>query len=274
MKRIFTALCLLLLAGCGEKQEHGFLGYVVGEDALIAAPQAGWVAKMAVQRGQEIKRGDLLFTLDDTREQATRDQAIASLSQAAAQMNDAKAALSLAQKELIRQSGLMKARAGTQQNYDVAKSTYQQAVARISQIEAQEKQAQAVLTDARYQLSQRDVTAQTQGRVEDVYFREGEYAPAMTPVVSVLPPQNIYVRFFVPETEFAKMKLGQEVSITCDACAKDITATITFIAQQEEFTPPVIFSAGNREKLVFKLEARATGGLKLNPGQPVEVHPL
>jgi len=274
MKRIFAALCLLLLAGCGEKQDHGFLGYVVGEDALIAAPQAGWVAKMAVQRGQEIKRGDLLFTLDDTREEATRDQAIASLSQAAAQMNDAKAALSLAQKELVRQSGLMKARAGTQQNYDVAKSTYQQAVARISQIEAQEKQAQAVLTDARYQLSQRDVTAQTQGRVEDVYFREGEYAPAVTPVVSILPPQNIYVRFFVPETEFAKMKLGQKVSITCDACAKNITATVTFIAQQEEFTPPVIFSAGNREKLVFKLEARAADGLKLNPGQPVEVHPL
>jgi len=274
MKRTLAAFCLLLLAGCGEKEDHGYLGYVVGEDALIAAPQAGWVAKLAVQRGAEIKRGDVLFTLDDTREQATRDQAIATLSQAAAQMNDAKAALALAQKELVRQSGLMKARAGTQQNYDIAKSTYQQAVARIDQIKGQEKQSQAVLADARYQLSQRDVTAQTQGRVEDVYFREGEYAPAMTPVVSVLPPENIYVRFFVPETDFAKMKLGAKVSITCDSCAKNITATVTFIAQQEEFTPPVIFSVGNREKLVFKLEARAPGGLKLNPGQPVEVHPL
>ncbi len=274
MKRIVAAFLLLLTAGCGEKKDQGFLGYVVGEDALIAAPQAGWVAKLAVQRGQQVKRGDLLFTLDDTREQAARDSAIASLSLAAAQMNDAKAALALAQKELARQSGLMKAHAGTQQNYDVAKSAYQQAVARVSQIEAQQKQAQALLADARYRLSQRDVTAQTEGRVEDVYFRQGEYAPAMTPVVSVLPPQNIYVRFFVPETEFAKMRLGRKVSIVCDACEKNITATVTFIAQQEEFTPPVIFSKGNREKLVFKLEARAPGGLKLNPGQPVEVHPL
>ena len=267
-------LCLFLLAGCGEKENHGWLGYVVGEDALISAPQAGWVAKLAVERGKEVKRGDLLFTLDDTREQATRDQAIATLLQAAAQMSDARAALSLAQKELTRQGGLMRARAGTAQNYDVAKSTYQQAVARIAQIEGQQKQAQAVLADARYQLSQRDVIAQTEGRVEDVYFREGEYAPAMTPVVSVLPPKNIYVQFFVPETHFAKMKLGQKVSITCDSCVKNITATITFIAQQEEFTPPVIFSVGSREKLVFKLEARAPDGLKLNPGQPVEVHPL
>ena len=274
MKRLLAALCLLLLAGCGEKKDHGYLGYVVGEDALIAAPQAGWVAKLAVQRGQQVKHGDLLFTLDDTREMASRDQAIATLSQAAAQMRDARATLSLAQKELTRQSGLMKARAGTAQNYDIAKSNYQQAVARIAQIEAQEKEAQAVLAGARYQLAERDVVAKTEGRVEDIYFREGEYAPAMTPVVSVLPPRNIYVRFFVPETQFAKMKLGQKVSITCDSCAKNITATVTFIAQQQEFTPPVIFSVGSREKLVFKLEARAPGGLKLNPGQPVEVHPL
>ena len=274
MKRLLAALCLLLLAGCGEKKDHGYLGYVVGEDALIAAPQAGWVAKLAVQRGQQVKHGDLLFTLDDTRETASRDQAIATLSQAAAQMRDARATLSLAQKELARQSGLMKARAGIAQNYDIAKSNYQQAVARIAQIEAQEKEAQAVLAGARYQLSERDVVAKTEGRVEDIYFREGEYAPAMTPVVSVLPPKNIYIRFFVPETQFAKMKLGQKVSITCDSCAKNITATVTFIAQQQEFTPPVIFSVGSREKLVFKLEARAPGGLKLNPGQPVEVHPL
>jgi HlyD family secretion protein len=70
------------------------------------------------------------------------------------------------------------------------------------------------------------------------------------------------------------MKLGQKVSITCDSCAPNITAAVTFIAQQQEFTPPVIFSVGSREKLVFKLEARAPDGLKLNPGQPVEVHPL
>lgn len=274
MKRIAGLVCLLLLAGCGEKEEQGYLGYVVGETALIAAPQSGWVARMAVERGQAVKRGDLLFTLDDTREQSARDQALATLSLAEAQMRDAEATLALARKELERQSGLMKARAGTQQNYDVAQSNYRQAQARIAQIKAQQEQARAVLAQARYQLSQREVTAQTEGRVEDVYFREGEYAPAMTPVVSILPPKNIYVRFFVPETDFAKMKLGRKVSIACDSCPENITATVTFIAQQEEFTPPVIFSKGNREKLVFKLEARAKGGLKLNPGQPVEVHPL
>ncbi len=274
MQKICALLCLVLLAGCGETAERGWLGYVVGDNVLIAAPQAGWVGNLSVQRGQLVKPGDPLFTLDDTREQATRDSAIATIAQTGAQLRDARAALLLAQKELTRQSGLRTAHAGTAQNYDIAKSNYQQAQARIAQIEAQEKQAQAVLSDARYQLSERAVVSRTQGRVEDIYFREGEYAPAAIPVVSVLPPANIYIRFFVPENEFAKVKLGQKVAITCDACAHGITATITFIAQQQEFTPPVIFSVGSREKLVFKLEARTPAGLKLNPGQPVEVRPL
>ncbi len=149
------------------------------------------------------------------------------------------------------------------------------AAAQIGQIDAQIAQARAGLTGAAcYQLSERDVVSRTHGRVEDVFFRTGEYAPAMTPVVSVLPPANIYVRFFVPEGEFAHVKLGQRVAISCDGCAQNITATVTFIAQQQEFTPPVIFSIGSREKLVFKVEARAPGGLRLNPGQPVEVRPL
>ena len=136
----------------------------------------------------------------------------------------------------------MKADAGTKQNYDIAKSNYDTARAQIAQIDAQEANARASLTGAAYQLSERDVISRTEGRVQDIYFRPGEYAPAMTPVVSILPPKNIYVRFFVPETEFAQLKLGQKVSITCDGCAPNHDATITFIAQQEEFTPPVIFS--------------------------------
>jgi HlyD family secretion protein len=273
MKRIVLMIALLL-AGCGQSNDHPWLGYVEGENAFISAPQAGWVAQVAVKRGDWVRRGDRLFTLDDTNQAATRDQANAAIALAQSQRVAAVANLELTRKELARQANLLAANAGTKQAYDVAKAGYDSADAQVSQIDAQIAQARASLSGAAYQLSERDVVSRTTGRVEDVYFRAGEYAPAMTPVVAVLPPANIFVRFFVPEREFAHVKLGQRVAISCDGCGANITATVTFIAQQEEFTPPVIFSQDNREKLVFKVEARAPGGLRLNPGQPVEVRPL
>jgi HlyD family secretion protein len=273
MKRIALA-ALLLLAGCGQDEPQPWLGYAEADNAFISAPEAGWVSRLTVERGAWVKKGDLLFTLDQTSQTAARDQANAAIALAQGQLVAAQANLVLTQKELARQAGLMKADAGTKQNYDIAKSNYDTARAQVAQIQAQEANARASLNGAAYQLSERDVISRTEGRVQDIYFRPGEYAPAMTPVVSVLPPKNIYVRFFVPETEFARLKLGQKVAINCDSCAPNTEATVTFIAQQQEFTPPVIFSIGSRDKLVFKVEARAPDGLKLNPGQPVDVRPL
>ena len=273
MKRL-SVLLVLLLAGCGQSSDRAWLGYAEGDYAFISAPQAGWVTHVAVDRGSRVKKGDLLFKLDDTSQIAARDSAQAAIAQAQGQLVQAEANLDYAHSTFERQTGLMRADASTRQNYDLAKSNYETAQAQVVQIEAAENQARAALANALYQLSQRDVVSRTTGRVQDVYFRQGEYAPAMTPIVSVLPPQNIYVRFFVPENEFAKIHVGDKVKIDCDGCAKNIVATVTFIASQEEFTPPVIFSVTSRKQLVFKIEARAPGGLKLNPAQPVDVHPL
>jgi HlyD family secretion protein len=272
--RAFVCILILLLASCGPQQKNVWLGYVEGEDAFISPPQAGWVTHLAVQRGQWIKRGDLLFTLDDTHEKAARDQAAANLNSAQALLTQEEANHEYTQTELKRQTGLAREHAGVPTNFDAALLAFQQSDRRIPQLQSQIKQLEGALADAEYQLSQRRVIAYTEGRIEDIYFREGEYAPASTPVISLLPPANIYVRFFIPETELQHVRLGQQVAITCDSCAANLRATVTFIAQQEEFTAPDIFSVGNREKLVFKSEARAPGGLKLNPGQPVEVRPL
>ena len=273
MRRL-TILLALFLAGCGAKEDHPWLGYAQGDTAFIAAPQAGWVSRMTINRGDWVNQGEHLFTLDNTRETAARDQAVANLTQAKAALAQEEANLAFAQKSLERQQGLARANAGVPTQLDQTLASYRQSQAHIAQLEGQIRQMEAGVVDSAYQLSQRDVVALTSGRVQDIFFWPGEFAPAMTPVVSVLPPDRVFVRFFVPQSQFASIKLGQEVRISCDGCGQGMTARITFISAQQEFTPPVIFSEDSRERLVFKIEARTPGGLRLNPGQPVEVRPL
>jgi HlyD family secretion protein len=269
-----VAVALFFIGGCSREGDGGWLGYAEGDNAFVAAPQAGWVTAVKVQRGDWVTKGELLFVLDDTSQVAARDQARATIAQAQGQMGQAQANLDLARRQLARQEGLLATGATSKQSYDQAKSAYDAALAQVAQITATETQARATLDNAAYQLSQRAVSSLTTGRVQDVYFRTGEYVPAMTPVVSVLPPENVYVRFFVPEDQFSHIRLGQKVKVHCDGCPDNIVGTVAFIASQEEYTPPVIFSNQSRTQLVFKVEARAPGGLKLNPGQPVDVHPL
>src|SRR4051812_36089217 len=98
MKKIAVMLALLL-AACGKKEDTGWLGYGEGDAAFIAAPQAGWVIDMKVERGQSVRAGDILFVLDNTREQSGRDQAVDALNQAKASLTQEQANLSYARTE-------------------------------------------------------------------------------------------------------------------------------------------------------------------------------
>jgi HlyD family secretion protein len=299
-------LCLsvaLLVAGCGAREENdAWLGYVESETALIAPPQGGWLTSLAVMRSAEVQEGQALFTLDAAREaaardaaaaaiaaaQATEEQARAAVAQADAQRREADALIVRAEREFERQQGLERIGASPRRDLEQAEAALQQArasragvdaqreqaEAQIAQASAQENQARANLEAADVNLAERSVKARVSGQVQDVFFRQGEFVPAGAPVVSVLSRGNIFVRFFVPEQELATVMLGDQVRIACDNCPENLTATVSFIATEAEFTPPVIYSVENRERLVFKAEARSDAVLDLRPGLPVEVTPV
>ncbi len=303
MRRLFLALTLLpLLAGCERSDNGHWLGYIEGETALIAPPQPGWITSVETARGAQVTIGQPLFTLDAIRELAARDnalaaitgaeeqarQAAAQIAQAQAQQADVEADLERAQKEFVRQQALVQSGASPRRDLEAAQAAFESARARRNQTiaiqtqaeaarrqaNAQAGQAKASLTTAEFNLSERTVHALVSGDVQDIFFRQGEYANAGVPVVSVLPAANVFVRFFVPETEIAQRHLGDVVHLGCDGCPPDLVATISFIAAQAEFTPPVIYSIGSRERLVFKAEARVPDPTMLpRPGVPVEVWP-
>jgi HlyD family secretion protein len=122
-------------------------------------------------------------------------------------------------------------------------------------------------------VSQRRVLAPAAGLVQDTFFLQGEWVPAGRPVASLLPPGNTKVRFFVPEPVLGTVQPGDTVRVACDGCPAPLSARIVFISRQAEFTPPVLYSRGSREKLVYMVEARPPleDAARLRPGQPVDV---
>jgi HlyD family secretion protein len=148
--------------------------------------------------------------------------------------------------------------------------------ARTDEIRAAEADAQAAresLAQADWRLGQRAIASPVAGRVNDTYYVTGDWVPAGNPVASLLPASNVKIRFFVPEPVLGRTKAGQIVNFTCDGCGASMAATITFISDRAEFTPPVLYSRDNRAKLVFLVEAKPSPEIaaRLNPGQPVDV---
>jgi HlyD family secretion protein len=136
------------------------------------------------------------------------------------------------------------------------------------------RDAQARLNSAQTRLARRKVFSPVDGTVQQVYFRPGEMVPAGRPVLALLPPGNVKVRFYLPETVLPTVAYGDTVKIDCDGCAKNLTARVSFIARQSEFTPPVIYSLEERSKLVYLIEALPERPASLRVGQPVDVRPI
>jgi HlyD family secretion protein len=152
---------------------------------------------------------------------------------------------------------LLKSSSGTQKAVDDAEAVIRTEMARVNAAETR--------------LNRRKLLSTINGSVQEIYFRPGEYVSAGRPVLSLLPPNNIKIRFFVPETLLPKVSLGQPVDIHCDGCKANVPARVTFISRSSEFTPPVIYSIEERSKLVYLVEARTGAPSELRVGQPVDV---
>lgn len=288
-----------------------FQGYVEGEFVLVAPIIGGTLETLAVHRGAQVANGDALFALDGAEETAARDQAQAALRQARdrllnltkgkrqeeidvieAQKLQAEAQLRLTEQQLERQKRLAKSAAFAQEQLDQAEANFKLQKARVAELTAQlatarmtlgredelraaqadVAAAEAALAQATWRLDQKSRNAPVGGLVNETYYDPGEMVPAGQAVVSILPPENRKVRFFVPETALAHIPIGTKVGIRCDGCGAAIPALVRFVSPNAEYTPPVLYNRENRTRLVFMIEAYPTERAELlRPGQPVDV---
>jgi HlyD family secretion protein len=287
-------------------------GYVEAEYVRVSPTLDGRLVSLAVARGDQVTAGQPLFAQDETDDAAARDAAKGKLAeaearlanlmlpgrqteieQAAADLADAQASRARIAKDLARNEELLKSGGVARQTVDQQRADLASADAKVAaaaaklaqmrdptgrqnEIAAQRAvlaQARAELAQAEWRLSQRRVAAPAAGLVADTYARPGETIAAGAAVVELLPPENVKVRFFVSETALGALRPGERMAIGCDGCRPDLSARVSFIAPQSEYTPPVIYSESNREKLVYLIEARpdpAQAAL-LHPGQPVDI---
>jgi len=263
--RTFLSLNLLvlvaaLLAGCSPDSTGGFQGYIEGEYVYLAAPLGGALTNLAVARGDGVKAGQLLFQLE-------RESEAAAVRQAEKNLAQAEANLALSESDLARREQLRA------DNGVISAAELDQAKSRRASDAAQVGSLNDALTKARWSFDQKQQFAPTNAFVQDTLYRQGEWVLAGNPVVVLLPPENLKVRFFVPQEMLPRIKTGENVSVTFDGATKNYSATVNYISTQAEFTPPVLYNRENRAKLIFSIEAKFSpaDAAELRPGQPVDV---
>lgn len=300
----------LALVACSDAPPPGYGGYVEGEYLRIAAPLPGTLVRLDVRRGDMVAARASLFVLESEQERAARAEAEARVARAQAalanlkkgrrpaeveavraQLAQAQAAAKASESDLARTRKLVAERFLPPQQLDSAIARRDSDRARVAELAAQVnvanlparndeiaaaraevKAANDALAQAQWRLDQKAQAAPTGALVADTLYRPGEYVVAGAPVVSLLPPGNVKVRFYVPETIVATVQPGAIATVRCDGCDAPIDVRVDFVAPQAEFTPPVIYSRENRTKLVFLVEARpALPNAQLRPGLPVEV---
>jgi HlyD family secretion protein len=310
-KLVGAMVGIAALSACEQPQPTRYFGYVEGEYTRVAAPLAGRLVRLDVQRGGQVAAGAPLFALETELETAQRQQAQARLAAAQAQLDNlrkgrrneelqqlqaalaqARADASLADSRLRRQTQLVEQKFVSAATLDELRSAVERAHARERELAAQIKvaglgarsdevsaqqhqvqAAQAELAQTDVRVAQKTVAAPVSARVVDTLYTPGEQVPVGSPVVSLLAPGRVKLRFYVPNAAASSLKLGAVVQARCEQCPAPIQGRVSFIATQPEYTPPVIYSREQRSKLVFLVEATpdAQAAAGLHPGTPVDV---
>jgi len=298
-----------LIAGCAPPPPLA-VGYVEGEFVLLAPLDVAQVTSVDVKRGQHVTAGEVVAEMERDDARIAVDNASAALLKARAelanlrggkrpeeiavieaQLKSAEAEEAQAKLSYDRQADLVKRGATSQANVDTAQTALTTAQANVSQqkaslavarlparpeeITAAEnavKQASAALDEAKWRLDRRTLRAPAAGDINDVIRRPGEMGGPSAPVLSFLPTAAVKLKVYVGEKALSSIKVGDSLSVHCDGCRNGLRARISYISPDPEFTPPVIYSLENRQKLVYLVEARPEAGSKeLKPGQIVDV---
>ncbi len=235
-------------------------GTIEATEAQLGFQAAGRVELIKVREGEAVKQGEVLARLD-TRETEAR------LAQARAQVNATTLRLKEAERDVARGRTLLAGGAIGQEPYDKTLLAFNVAQSEHAQARASVQAIEAVLANM-------TIRASFDGVVTVRHREPGEIVPAGAPVLTVMNPNDRWVRIYIPENRIGAVHLGKKATISTDTWPdKRYAGEVTYIASQAEFTPKNVQTTEERVKLVYAVKVRISDDPKfeLKSGMPADV---
>lgn len=274
LKTFGVLLLLAMAASCSRKDQNKLVGSGIIEvtEVVVRSKVTGRVVELAFDEGQQVEAGKMLARLAHDELSAQESQALAAVSSAQNQAAAAEANYSTTDDNYRRNQPLFKSGTISSQSFSQIENQMKAAQSQLAAARGMLAQAQAGLSLARTQVGNAYIQAPVGGIMLERNIEIGELAQPGTPVCKLGDITRPYLKIYLPEKEYGRIKLGQKAGITVDSYpGKVFEGTVATIAGQAEFTPKDIQTKEERTKLVFAVKINLSNPQgELKPGMPAD----
>ncbi|PWY56795.1 hemolysin D [Legionella qingyii] len=269
-KLLLVGFTLFLLTAC-EKENNTFSGYIDTDLVYLSADFGGRLTDLAVLKGQLVKNNQFLFKLEQTSELYNVEMSKLTQKDLLAQRQQILTQLNYNEINYRRTLEMRKQNAASQNDLDAAQRDLNISKEQLNDIDFKIKNNQVNTADKKWQMTRKENFAPELGIIFDTYYTQGEFVQAGAPVLSLITKNNIKAIFFVPEEKLDQLRLNARVKINSDHNEHFAEGHIFFISNIAEYSPPIIYSREERQRLVFRIEVKIDSPdlEKIHLGQPV-----
>jgi HlyD family secretion protein len=254
--RVIACASLVLLAGC-HRQNNAVSGTIEVDEVHVGPRTGGRVEKIFAQEGDKLTAGQTIVQLDAAELKARRELAAAQINSAIHDADAQAAQLDFMRDDARRQQDLLKRNVVSPSD---AERTLSVARAQEKIVEAARTrviQARAQLADIDAQLAEMEVKVPTDSILEVLSVKVGDVLAANREVATLILPQHLWVRVFVPEPWLGLIKVSDPVRVRVDSFpGKDFAGTVEQVNRQAEFTPRNVQTVEDRIRQVFGVKVR------------------
>jgi HlyD family secretion protein len=270
--RILALAAAMLAAGCHPGREP-VSGTIEVDEVHVGSRYGGRVGKIYAQEGDALKEGDPIVDMDAAELHAQRDLMVAQIDTAQHDLEAQRAQLDFLKAEAKRQMELLKTKVVSPSDAERADSAARTQEKSIEAFGKRVVQARAQLGETDAQLAEMRVAAPGASVLEVLSVKVGDVLSANKEVATLLLPQHLWVRVYVPETWLGFIKVGQQVRLRVDSFGgRDFPGTVEQVSRQAEFTPRNVQTVEDRVKQVFGIKIRIKNdGDQLRAGMSADV---